>query len=807
MRSHVHTVIVGAGIVGVSTAWELAKGGLTDLLVIDQAPLFRTGGSTSHAPGGVFQNNPSRTVSKLAQWTVESFKDISAEGEPTYFPVGSLEIATTSERWTDLHRKAGYARSWGLDARLLDPAQTGQLLPYLDTTLIQGAIHVAGDGLVRSVPTVERIARRAEELGVQFQGGVALTGVETQNSSVVAINTTEGRIACEQVLLCGGIWGPLLGEIAGVAIPLQPCGHPYIKSKPLTPFAGLQDLVYPIWRHQDHSMYLWQDGEQLGVGNYRHEPHLVQPEDIRNDAASPAELPFDMAVMEPGIREAERLLPSLAGFEVADQVYGMFSFTPDAQSIVGEVAGTRGLWTSIAVWVTHAAGVGKAVAQLMLTGACDLDLRELDVNRFAPHQEAKSFALARGDQQYREVYDIIHPKYQISSPRGMRRAPWHEHQRQLGAHFFESNGWERPQWFESNADLPTPEHGTTRDSWSAIEWSPICAAEHVATRERAGLFDLSTFMRIEVTGAGALHALERISCSRIDRPAGRVTYSLLLNERGGIESDVTIARLAEERFMIMTGSASGPRDLGWIRRIARDLPDVSIADTTAGWCALGLWGPKANDILRTVIEGGLDASAVPPYAIRPLFVAGIPVLTVRMSYVGEEGLELHASTEYGAALWEAIWEAGRPHGLAAAGGAAMDTLRLEVGFRALGTDLRGEHSPDEAGLTFAVDASRCNYIGTGALASRVPTSMLSCMTLEDCPVMPLGKEPVLSGDEIIGYVSSAGFGYSVGSGIAYGYLPVDLAKPGTNLAIEYFGKRICATVVEEPLLAQARARS
>ncbi|CAN5824977.1 hypothetical protein BH24CHL4_BH24CHL4_12420 [soil metagenome] len=554
-------------------------------------------------------------------------------------------------------------------------------------------------------------------------------------------------------------------------------------------------------------MYIWQDGDQLGIGNYRHPPHLVQPEDIRNDIASPAELPFDMAMMEPGIGEAERLLPSLAGFEVSDRVYGMFSFTPDGQSIVGEVAGTRGLWTAIGVWITHGPGVGKAVAQLMLTGACDLDLRELDVNRFAPHHTAKSFAHARGCQQYREVYDIIHPKQQISSPRGLRRAPWHEHQKQLEAHFFESNGWERPQWFAANASLPGPAKGATRDTWSATEWSPICGSEHIATRGNVGLFDLSTFMRIEVSGAGAVSALEHISCSRIDRPVGRVTYSLLLNDRGGIESDVTIARLAAERFMIMTGSASGPRDLGWIRRRARDLPDVTISETTSAWCAVGLWGSRANELLRQVIEGGFDATAVPPYAIRPLMVAGIPVLAIRMSYVGEEGLELHATTEYGAALWEAVWEAGQAHGLIAAGGAAMDTLRLEVGFRALGTDLRGEYSPDEAGLTFAVDASRCNYIGAGALAKRKSKKMLSCMTLDDQTVMPLGKEPILSGDEVVGYVSSAGFGYTVNTTVAYGYLPIDHAQLGTELSIEYFGKRYAAMVVQEPLLPQARERN
>jgi glycine cleavage system aminomethyltransferase T/glycine/D-amino acid oxidase-like deaminating enzyme len=802
MRTHAHTVIVGAGIVGVSAAWELARLAREEILVIDQNELFQTGGSTSHAPGGVFQNNSSRTVSRLAQWTVETFRDVSAEGSPTYFPTGSLEIATTEARWADLHRKVGYARAWGLDARLLSPIETGELLPYLDTSLIHGAIFVSGDGIVRAVPTVERIAKRAGALGVEFQGGVALTRVESASGRVIAVETSQGRIACERVLLCGGIWGPLVGEIAGVPIPIQPCAHPYVRSRPLGPFTGLDEVVYPLWRHQDHSMYLWQDGPRLGVGNYRHEPHIVAPEEIGGHA----ELPFDASVMAPGIREAERLLPPLRGFEIQDRVYGMFSFTPDGQSLMGEAAGTKGLWTAMAIWVTHAAGAGRAIAQLMETGACELDLREVDVNRFAPHQLTRSYVQTRGRQQYREVYDIIHPKQQIAQPRGLRRSPWHAHQQQLGAFCFESNGWERPQWFEANRDLSHPERGVERDAWSAREWSPICAAEHVATRETAGLFDLSTFMRIEVSGRDAVRALAHLTCSRVDRPIGRVTYSLLLNERGGIESDVTIARLAEDRFMIMTGSASGPRDLGWIRRNTRQFDRLSVRDVTSAWCAMGVWGPHAGEILASVAEDDVSERAIRPYAIRRVTIAGIPVHAIRMSYVGEEGLELHTSTEYGAALYEAVWKAGRESGLIAAGGAAMDTLRLEAGYRALGTDLRGEHSPFEAGLDFAVDASRDDFIGAAALASRPVGRKLACMTFDDLGIMPLGKEPLLAGGEIVGYVSSAGFGYTAGYGIAYGYLPTELAEPGTQIELEYFGERYPLTLSREPLVPPARDR-
>jgi glycine cleavage system aminomethyltransferase T len=807
MKTHAQLVVVGAGIVGCSAAYELTRCGLTDVVVLDRGPLFRTGGSTSHAPGLIFQNNASRTVSKLAQWTVATYRDMSRDGGPCFFPVDSLEVATTPARWADLHRKVGYARSWGLDAEFLSPSEAKRLLPLLDERTILGAIHVAGDGLARSVEIAGRLAARARTAGAEFFGETKVIGFDADGGRVRAVLTDRGRIETEQVLLCGGIWGPLLGQMAGVPIPLQPCAHPYVRSAPLPELAGTEGIVQPIWRHQDAAMYLWQEGERVGYGSYRHEPQIVDPELIRDDSPAAAELPFDVELMKTGRREAERLVPALAGRGLTDRVYGMFSFTPDAQSLVGEAPDVKGLWVAEAVWVTHAAGVGRAVAELMLTGTCELDLRELDLNRFGPHTSASSYVRTRGAQQYREVYDVIHPRQQMEWPRGLRRPPWYDRQRELGACFFESSGWERAQWHEANADLPEPPAGCHRTGWNAREWSPIIGREHLATRERAGLFDMSTFTKIEVSGPNALGALEQISCTVLDRPIGRVVYALFLNGRGGIESDVTITRLAADRYLILTGSGSGPRDLARVRLLTRDLPGVEVREVTSAWCGLGLWGPNAPAILAPLVDDvDLSEPAFPPYTVRELFVAGLPCLALRMSYVGEDGWELHTQTEYGGALWDALWESGRPHGLVAAGGGAMDSLRLERGFRALGTDLRAEFTPHEAGLGFAVSKRKTDYVGFAALRERTPQHHLSCLVLDD-PEVVIGKEPILAAGEVVGWVTSANFGYTVGQSIAYGYLPLPLAEVGTRLEVEYFGVCHGATVAAEPLYDRRRDRA
>jgi glycine cleavage system aminomethyltransferase T/glycine/D-amino acid oxidase-like deaminating enzyme len=801
MRSHAQTIIIGAGIVGVSAAYHLARGGLKDIVVLDRGPLFQTGGSTSHAPGGIFQNNTSRTVSKLAQWSVEMFHELSDEANPTYFPTGSLEVATTETRWVDLHRKYGYARSWGLDARLLSPAETVEKFPLIDQGTVRGSIFVERDGMVRSVPTVTRLARRAVALGVEFIGETMVTEFEHRNGHVHTVLTDRGPITSEQVLLCGGIWGPELGRMAGIQIPLQPCAHPFVRTTPMPELAGLENMVYPLWRHQDFSMYLWQDGERMGVGSYRHEPVIVDASEICNDAPAPADLPFDESVFAPARAEAERLVPALTGTDDTDRVYGMFSFTPDGHSLIGESSDVRGLWVAEAVWVTHGIGAGRAVADLMLTGDCELDLREMDLNRFAAHAGARSFVRERGRTQYREVYDIIHPRAEFTAPRGLRRSPSYEQQKALGAVFTESNGWERPLWYDANATLSLPAFGTVRDAWAARRWSPIAGAEHLAVRSAAGLFDLSTFTRIDLTGPGALDFLGQQSCTNLDRTPMRAIYALFLNQHGGVESDMTIARLAGDRFLLLAGPASGPRDLARLKRAAGDRADVRISDVTSGGTALGLWGPNARTILVSLVQEERGELDIPAFGIREIFVAGIPCLAIHMSYVGEDGFELHCPTEYGAALWEAIWQAGQEHGLVAAGLHAMDSLRLERGRLGLGTDLLADRTPYEAGVGFAVSSKRSDYIGKQALDGSRPSYTLATIALDDPSMSLLGKEPVLLDGQIAGFVTSANTAWSTGQSLALAYLPADRANVGTPVETEYFGARLPGRVVESPVVA------
>ncbi|HRA48506.1 MAG TPA: FAD-dependent oxidoreductase, partial [Thermomicrobiales bacterium] len=802
LPTHAQVVIVGAGIVGVCAAWELTRRGITDIVVLDRGDLFQTGGSTSHAPGGIFQNNGSRTVSKLAQYSVQTFLGANADGpDPVYYPTGGLEVATTPARWQDLHRKYGYARSWGLDASLVSPAETGALLPLLDQSTILGAIHIVGDGCLKAVPFVERIAARASAGGARFFGRTKVTGFEISDLQMRSVQTDQGTIQAEQVLLCGGIWGPLLGQMAGVPVPLQPCAHPYVRTTPLTGLAGKTAPTEPLWRHQDHSMYFMQWDDRYVVGSYRHEPVIVDPEAIDDSRPAPADLDWDESVFTSAWKEAGRMVPSIRIADRSETLYGMFSFTPDTHSLVGEVSGVVGLYLAEAVWVTHGPGVAAAVADLMTSGATDLDLRELDANRFGPHATSRSYVRTRGAQNYREVYDIIHPRDVVTAPRGLRRTPFYDHHELLGAVWTESDGWERPLWFEANDALPVPIDANRHTDWDRKHWSPIAGAEHIATRANVGLFDMSTFTKIHVYGPGALAAMEKLTPSRVAKPVGSVTYAVLLNQRGGVESDLTIIREGENHFVLMCGSGSGQRDLAWVRRHLLDERQVQVEELTSARTALGLWGPNAQAILQPITSLDLDPATFPRFTSKHAHIAGAPVTIIRISYVGEEGYELHVPTEYGMHLWEAIWAAGEPHGMVAAGLTAMDSLRLEKGYLSLGTDLRSEYTPCEAGIGFTVSKNRSNYIGAEALASRPLTHTLATLTVDDGTTVVMGKEPILQGDQVVGYVASANFGYTIGQSIVLAYLPSNLAQPGTRLTVEYFGTRHPITFQQAPLLA------
>jgi glycine cleavage system aminomethyltransferase T/glycine/D-amino acid oxidase-like deaminating enzyme len=780
--------------------------GWRDIVVLDQGPLFATGGSTSHAPGLVFQTNPSKTMTEFAKESVRLYSELSLNGDPCFYPVGSMEVAQTPARWDDLKRRLGFGMSWGLQAALLTPEDAQAKLPLLDSSKILGAYYVQHDGIANAVRACEAMARRAEALETRFYASTEVTGFDVERARIRSVMTREGPITADQVLICAGIWGPRLGRMAGIPIPLSPMQHLYTKTAPVPQLAGeTREVAHPILRHQDKSMYFRQHTNSYGIGSYRHEPLLVDAEELRSQyigSQMPSVMPFTPAHFEAAHAAATELLPALRGLPLIYRINGIFSFTPDGFPLIGESVDVRGLWVAEAVWITHAGGVGKAVAEWIAAGTPTLDLHECDVNRFPSHARTRSYIRIRAAQQYREVYDIIHPLQQMERPRQLRLSPFHRRFEEQEAMFVEAAGWERPQWFRSNERLLDRYRVPDRTGWEAHHWSPIQGAEHLAARDTGVLFDLTPFTKLDIEGPGALPFLQHLCANQIDQPVGKVVYTAMLNERGGIECDLTVTRLGTARFLVLTGGAVGMHDLSWIRRHAPADDAVRITDVTSIHCTLGLWGPKARDVLRSVCDDDVSNESFPYFTAKRITIDTIPALALRVSYIGELGWEIYTYSEYGLRLWDVLWDAGRPMGIVALGVGAFDSLRLEKGYRLWGADIHGEYTPLEAGLSFAVKLGKEEFLGRDAIIRRKaqpPTRKLCCLTLGKADCIVLGKEPILDGARVLGYVTSANYGYTVGCGVAYGYLPPTHTSAGTAVEIEYFGERRRATVSNEPL--------
>lgn len=802
MRASAQLVIAGAGIVGCSAAYHLARLGWHDFVVIDQGPLFETGGSTSHAPGLIFQTNSSKMMCEFAMTTVGLMKELDRPDRPVWFPVGGIEIAYTPERLLDLKRRQGWATAYGLEAHLVSPAEVRQMIPLLDDRVILGGYFVPTDGDAKAVNAAVELARiAAAQGGVEFIGHNKVLDIVVKEGRVRAAITEQGRIDCENVLLCTNIWAPVLGARTGVNIPLMAVEHLYAVTTPVPELAGeSREIAHPILRHQDHAGYYRQHGERYGLGSYQHKPLLVDPHDLGKTAMRP----FTPEHFAETWASTIELFPALKHTQIERSFNGMFAFTVDGFPVLGPAPEVGGLWVAAGVWVTHSGGVGKAMAEWMTAGAPQCDLREADISRFHPHVFSRRYIQARCATQYDEVYDIIHPKQPLEHPRNLRLSPVHSHLQALGGVFFESAGWERPQWFAANARLLEnyDQRIPHRTGWAERFWSRIEGAEHLATREHAALFDLCAFTKIEVTGPGAAAYLNYLAANQIDRGIGKVVYTALLNQNGGIKCDLTITRLGRDHFWVLTGGGTGMQDLAWLRANAPADGSVHIADVTSQYGALGLWGSRARDVLARVCEDDVANAAFPYFTARRITIDAVPALALRLSYAGELGWELYARAETMQRLWEALWEAGQPYGLVAAGGGAFDSLRLEKGYRLWGADIHTEYTPFEAGLGWAVRLDKGDFLGREALLRAQEAGArrkLCCLTFAEPGAVALGKEPIVVGDKKLGYVTSANFGYSVGRFILYGYLPVEYAAAGGEVDVIYFGKRQRAIVTDEPL--------
>ncbi|WP_433509591.1 GcvT family protein [Nonomuraea sp. CA-143628] len=791
-------VIIGAGVVGAALADELSARGWTGVTVVDQGDVPATGGSSSHAPGLVFQINGSKTMTEMARYTIEKFVELDS-----FLQVGGLEVATTPERLAELRRRHGWATSWGIEAHLLSPEESVAKHSLLDRDKVLGGLFIPTDGLAKAVKAVDAQLARAQERGVRVLGRHEVLDIRSEGGRVTAVVTDQGEIPADIVVCCAGIWGPRVARMVGMELPLTPLAHQLAWTGQVPDLAGQTvEASRPILRHQDADLYYRERFDTLGIGYYGHRPMPISSDDILSvDAAEvmPSVLTFTPDDFAEAWTQTRELLPSTNSAKVEDGINGLFSFTTDHLPLMGESREVEGFWVAEAVWVTHSAGVGRAMAEWLVDGHCTtFDLHECDVNRFEPHQLAPDYVLARGCQNYVEVYDIIHPLQPMEDPRPLRTSPFHPRQRELGATFLEASGWERPQWYEANApllrgrDIPAP------GDWAARYWSPIVGAEAQATRESVAMYDMTALKRLEVSGPGAVAFLQRLTTGNVDKSVGSVTYCLLLNADGGIRSDVTVARLGPQEFQV---GANGNLDLDWFDR--HRPADVYIRDLTPGTCCIGLWGPKARDLVQPLATA--DLTALRYFRGARAYLGNVPVTMLRLSYVGELGWEIYTTADMGLKLWDTLWEAGQEHGVIAAGRGAFTSLRLEKGYRSFGADMTFEHDPYEAGLEFAVKLDKGDFIGREALLARKESvgRRLTCLLTDE---VVMGREPVYDGERPVGYVTSAAYGYTIGRGIAYAWLPASLANPGQSVDIGYFDRRVGAVVAEEPLFDPAMTR-
>jgi glycine cleavage system aminomethyltransferase T/glycine/D-amino acid oxidase-like deaminating enzyme len=807
--SMTRVVIIGAGVVGAALADELSAKGFGDITVVDQGPVPATGGSSSHAPGLVFQTNPSKTMTELARYTVEKLVGIGC-----FHQVGGLEVATTPERLVELRRRHGWATAWGVEAHLLTPEECVARHPLLDRAKVLGGLFVPTDGLAKALRAVEVQLQAARERGVRVLERHEVLDVRVADGRVAAVVTDQGEIPANVVVCCAGIWGPRVARMVGMELPLTPLAHQLAWTGPIPRLAGqTEEVVRPILRHQDADLYYRDRFDRLGIGYYGHRPMPISPDDIlsvREAEVMPSVLTFTEDDFAPAWDETRALLPATKESKVEEGINGLFSFTTDNMPLLGESPEVKGFWVAEAVWVTHSAGVGRAMAEWLADGHCStFDLHECDVNRFEPHQLAPEYVVTRDCQNFVEVYDIIHPLQPPENLRPLRTSPFHARQRELDAYFLEAAGWERPQWYGANARLLDGRHIPHPGDWAARYWSPIVGAEAQASRESVALYDMTALKRIEVAGPGAAAFLHRISTGDVDRDVaksvGSVTYCLLLDEDGGIRSDITVARLGPELFQV---GANGNLDLDWFHRHRPSDGSVTIRDITAGTCCIGIWGPRARDVVEPLAGPDFGPGGFRYFRGKRAHVGPVPVTALRLSYIGELGWELYTTADMGARLWDTLWEAGLPYGIIAGGRGAFNSLRLEKGYRSFGTDMTYEHDPYEAGLGFAVKLDKGDFIGRAALEERrtAVRRRLTCLTIDGPEAVVMGKEPVYHGDRPVGYVTSAAYGYTIGKGIAYAWLPAELSAPGQDVHIGYFDRRVAATVAEEPLFDPAMTR-
>jgi sarcosine dehydrogenase len=767
LPAHAQIVVIGGGIIGCSTAYHLAKDHKADVVLLEQGKL--TSGSTWHAAGLVGQLRSSASITKVLKYSVDLYKRLDAETglETGWKMTGCLRLATNEDRWTEYKRLATTAGSFGMEMHLISPEEVKRMWPLMDVSDLVGASWLPTDGQASPSDITQSLAKGARMHGAKIVEGVRVTGFAMDGARITGIHTTKGTIMAEKVINCAGQWARQVGAMAGITVPLQPIKHQYIITDPIPGLAA----DAPTLRDPDRRTYFKEEVGGLVMGGYEPNP---QPWDLSGTGGDvPDDWEFrlfgdDFDHFEQHMEQALARIPALADAGVKQMINGSESFTPDGNFILGRALECENMYVGAgfnAFGIASGGGAGWVLAEWAMTGEAPLDLWAVDILRFSDMHRDRQWVCDRTLEAYGKHYAIGFPHAEYTSGRPRIVSPLYERLKTKGAVFGSKLGWERPNWFAPEGVEPCDIYSMGRQNWF-----DAVGAEHAHVRAHVGVFDQSSFAKYELSGPGAAAALLRICAGNVGRPVGRVTYTQLLNTRGGIEADLTVARLAEDRFYIVTGTGFRAHDLDWI---ASHLPreGCTLRDVTEDFGTLSLMGPKARDVLAAVTAENVSNTAFPFGSVQEITIAGTKVRALRLTYVGELGWELHVPIAAIGEVYDALMVAGAAHQLRPVGYRALESLRLEKGYRAWSSDITPNDTPMEAGLGWAVRKTNDDFIGRAPLQAAGPlTKRFAGFTLDEPAVVLVGRETILRNGVPVGYLTSGGYGYTIGKSVGYGYV-------------------------------------
>jgi glycine cleavage system aminomethyltransferase T/glycine/D-amino acid oxidase-like deaminating enzyme len=800
-------VVIGGGVGGCSIAYHLAKLGLQDVVLVEQFDL--TYGSTWHSAGLVGQLRSSVSLTRMMMYSVELYAALRRETgkDPGWHELGGIRLASSPARLEEIQRQAGWAKTFGLPLEIISASEAQERFPLMDAQGVLGAAWLPRDGYLDPSQLTFALADGARHYGAEINTRTRVTAIERDaRGRISRVVTDKGEIETEVVVDAGGMAAPDIARLVGVTVPIIPMAHQYLITEPFEP--PLAPL--PTLRDPDNLVYWRTEVGGLVMGGYERDPAPFALDGIPEGFEAQL-LTWDYERFEELMEGSIRRVPAMADAEVKKFVNGPEAFTPDGEFILGE-SEVPGFWVAAgfcAHGLAGAGGIGKVMAEWIVDGQPEWDLWHMDVRRFGRQYRSQGFTLARTIEVYSTYYDIKYPGEERMAGRPLRVSPAYARHLANGASFGEKSGGERVNWFEPNA--VDGDEALRPRGWAGQHWSPAIEAECLAASERAVLIDQSSFAKIDVHGPGAPAFLDRMCANQVDRPVGSVIYTQLLNERGGIEADVTLVRLAYDRDLYVTGTAFGSHNLAWLRQHLPEDGSVYADDITSSRTCYCLWGPRARDILQPLTRSDLSHAAFPYMRAQEIAVGSVPLLASRVTYVGELGWELYAPAEYGLALYDLLAEAGAAHGLCGGGYRAIESMRLEKGYRAWGSDLTPETTPEAAGVGFAVRLDKpAAFIGQAALqaerAAGGPEERLVCLVLDDARSVCLGSEPVRIAGSLCGRVTSGGYGSRVRRSIALAYVPSAHATAGTRAEVEVFGEWVSAEISAEALYDQVGER-